>query len=147
MKFVEPIRKSFEIIEPKSIRIDVALMKNDMSFKKIESTLTQNRANKAIVEHASALLELKMKEVYEKGFKDGQGSSDVNPYKIKIEEQFADPDDPKIGSIEEKKNTGLNHKGSVEKKKNDTVFEIVNISDFDTEIHGMLNEITIHSRF
>lgn len=47
----------------------------------------------------------------------------------------------KIESINDKKTASLNHKGSIEKKKNDTVFEIVNISDFDTELHGMLNDI------
>ena len=106
-------------------------MKNDMSFKKIKSTLTQNRANKTTVEHASALLELKMKEVYEKGFKDGQGSSDVNPYKIKIEEQFADPDDPNR-PIEEQKRLRRNwyqrrsyHRRKEKQKQDDQTKKVI----------------------
>jgi len=59
-----------------------------------------------------------LKKAFEKGFKEGQGSSDVNPFKIKKEDVFIDPDDPNR-SIEEQKRlrANWNHRKSYHRRK------------------------------
>ena len=87
------------------------MKKVDMWFKKVETRMKKAEQDRKKVEQA-------MKEIYEKGVKDGSGKSDVNPFKIKKEDVFIDPNDPNR-SIEDQKRLRRNwdHRKSYHRRK------------------------------
>lgn len=100
------------------------MKKTETMLKKIKRALTKTK-------RSMKEMEQRLKGSYEKGFKDGSGKSDANPFKIKEEDVFIDPDDPNR-PIEEQMRLRRNwyqrrnyHKRKKEEKEKALAVEIV----------------------
>ncbi|GAH29328.1 unnamed protein product [marine sediment metagenome] len=70
------------------------MKKTEMWLKKAKEGLTKTEPGKTKQEQSQKIIEQMLTNAYKKGIKEGQGKTNINPFKIKKEEVFIDPNDP-----------------------------------------------------